>query len=286
MVYETKIQKAQEVVDNFNTSSGNKVNWNQFLKALSEAGGISDETLAECSWEDLKSMGLPALIAKQVAKIFRQSDDEKPKFISPARASSMTTKDLVLNYNPSEADNPVGQRLKALSGGKRFIVFNDDGTIYGDSVGLLQELKDGYPERETVVVDSKPRQVYAVGERIDNLADINPLYPNRCLRPDGTCDQTNRSWAGVSEEIRYLVFLGVTSTREIQVTHETSHNILDIVVSENALGKITQRYPKTYVLYNRLKLENNLPTLKMSLGNSMKMERPNNPFYSADHKEY
>jgi hypothetical protein len=286
MVYDTKIQKAQEIIDNFNASADKKVDWKDFLKQLNAAGGTTDETLSECSWEDLKGMGVPPLVAKQLAKVFRQSDKPETKILSSVRVSVMTPKELLEHYVPTESDAPVAERLKTISKGKKFIVFNEDGSVNPISATLLQELKDGFPERETYFLDGKPCCLYAIGERLDNLADINPLYPNRILRPDGTCDQINRSWQGISDELRYIILLGVSKTREIQVIHETAHNILDIVMSENAEQKLIQRYPKASMLYEQLKRENNLPSLKVSLGNNMKIDKSNNPFYASEHKEY
>lgn len=287
MSYDDKIVKAQEIVDLFNESATKKVDWKEFVKQLNAAGGTTDETLTECSWEDLKTMGVPPLVAKQIAKVFRQSPESRPRIINSVRAASMSLKELVENYTPSESDNAIGERLKSISKGKKFIVFNNDGTVNEVSTKLLQELKDGYPERDIYTLDGKPKPLYAVGDRPDNLADVNPLYPKRILRPDGTCDQTNRSWDGVSEEIRWLILLGVTQTREIVVNHETAQNIMDMVVSEDAEQKLAARYSKTYVVYEQLKSEGNLPSLRVSMGNSLKFEKSNDAFFGdKGHKEF
>jgi hypothetical protein len=285
---ESKTEQARTIINQFNETAENKVDFDKFLKELKAAGGTTDETLSECSWEDLKSMGLPSLVAKQIAKVFRQSDKSEPRVITTGRASAMTPKELMEHYTPSDPDSAVAQRLKSMSNGKRFIIFNDDKSVNTVvSVQLLQEIKDGYPERETYFLEGIPREVYAIGDRPDNLADINPLYPKRILRPDGTCDQTNRSWSDVPDQIRCIVLLGVTQTKEINVTYETAQNIMDIVVSEDAEKRITQRYAKAFVLYERLKKENNLPSLKTSLVKNIRLDKPNDPFYGERvHKEY
>jgi hypothetical protein len=287
MNYDEKIAQAKEIVGSFNGSTEKKIDWENFLKELKAAGGTTDESLTECSWEDLKAIGIPPLMAKQIVKVFRQSSESKPRIINSVRAASMSIRELIQNYTPSESDNAVGERLKSISKGKKFIVFNDDGTTNEASVQLLQELKDGYPERETYTLEGKPKPLYAIGDRPDNLADVNPLYPKRILRPDGTCDQTNRSWNGVSHEVRWLILLGVTQTKEIVVSYENAQAIMDIVVSEDAEQKLAVRYPKAYILYEQLNKESNLPALRTSMGGSLKFEKPNDAFYGdRGHKEF
>jgi hypothetical protein len=130
---------------------------------------------------------------------------------------------------------------------------------------LLDEVRKGLTGREVYVSDGVPRAVYRIGDRPDERFDENPLYPGRALRPDGTCDQTNRSWENVPLRVRQIVYLAATKSRELTVTHSEAHNILDIAVGDNAEGRLAQRFPKAVVALDGALKDNEAPTLKIKI---------------------
>lgn len=273
MSYESKLSRAKEVV-------GNEDVWDAFLGKLHEIGGTNDEALRECSWEDLESCGLPKLVAKRVAAIFRKEEaEERPRVVSPKKAAGMSVRELLENFDPRDPSNPVGVRLTALSNGKRCIVFKDDGSVNVEaSEALVKELRDSFPERETYVVDSRPLPTFKVGERPDQLAEENPLYPGRVLRPDGTCDQTNRSWGGVPLVVRQLLYLAVQLHEIVIGSIDDAHGRLDLALSENAEATVRSRYAKASVRFDQLQGEGKLPSLKVHLAGAVSGGRTNNPF--------
>jgi hypothetical protein len=285
MSYEQKIEQAREAIAANNESAhsggGTGISTSDFFQKLRLAGGTTLEALQECSWEDLQECGLPKFVAKRVAKIFREREQDKkrPTVITERRAQGMAVAELLEHYDPRDPDNPVGKRLSTLSNGGRCIVFNDNGTVNVEpSTTLVDELRDKFPERETMVVDERPRQTFRIGERPDMTADENPLYPGRMLRPDGTCDQTNRSWAGVPFDVRVLVHLTVKETREVVVNQlNDAHTVMDMVFGDDAESKIRQRYSQASVMFDALKQGGGLPSLKLMRtgqnGNGL-----NNPF--------
>jgi hypothetical protein len=214
-------------------------------------------------------MGLPKLLAKRIAQVFRgkNGDAKKRHVLSNARVEAMSIEELLVAYDPSDPDNLVGSRLKKVSKEKRCIVFKDDGSVNVEaSAKLVKEVKEGFPEQETVTVDGGPRKTYRVGQRPGRYADENPLYPDRVLRPDGTCDQTGRSWEGVSTEIRQIVYLAVTKTGEITISNVgNAHDILDIVMSQGAEEKIKGRFREAVIRFGELKNKGELPSLKIEL---------------------
>lgn len=255
-----------------------------FLKALQRAGGTSDDGLKACSWEDLEGMGLPRLLARQVAKVFREDDaNAKPQVITDKVALGMTPSQLLAAYDPRDADNAVGKRLAVLAKGKRCVVIKDDGSVDVDaSVKLLREIRDDEPERE--FVGAPPRKTYRIGERPVEMADENPIYRGRALRRDGTCDQTNRSWDGVSYEVRALLHLAVYETQEVAVrTLDDAHDLMDRAIGEGAEAKLRERYPRASVRFDELKAQGNLPKLKVPRGASANGRREN-PF--GQHRQY
>lgn len=285
MSYEDKIEKAKETISQFNEHVGkdDAVDTEGFIKKLEKAGGTTEAALQGCSWEDLEAMGLPKLLAKQIAGTFRKSEEkDKKPVVSATRAQSMKPEELLKSYDPRDPSNAVSERLKKLSDGKPFVVFNTDETInVVASAKLLQEIRDGYPQMNTVVVEGRPQKTYRVGERPDQMADENPLYPGRILRPDGMCDQTNRSWNGISPIVRTLIYLAVKETGEIKVNQiNDAHNVLDQVLSGDAEQKIRTRYPQASVHYDELEKQGNLPSLKIARSGGAKGK--NDPF----HKEY
>lgn len=46
----------------------------KFIEKLVLYGGVADELLRQCSWEDLEHCGLPRLLARKVAAVFRSVD--------------------------------------------------------------------------------------------------------------------------------------------------------------------------------------------------------------------
>lgn len=52
----------------------NPVNTEKFVEKLVLFGGVADELLRQCSWEDLEHCGLPRLLARKVADVFRAKE--------------------------------------------------------------------------------------------------------------------------------------------------------------------------------------------------------------------
>lgn len=52
----------------------------KFIEKLVLYGGVADELLRQCTWEDLENCGLPRLLARKVAKVFRK-DKVDPNYL-------------------------------------------------------------------------------------------------------------------------------------------------------------------------------------------------------------
>lgn len=284
MTYEDKIERARELVAQHNRSVDpeDQIDFDSFLAKLRKSGGTSEDRLKSCSFEDLQELGLPKLLAKDVAQVFRSgAEPEKKPFVTPNKAAAMGSLELLGRYDPREADNPIGKRLVELSKGNPVIVFNEDGTVNVEaSNSLLEEIRDNYSPRTSVLVEGVPRPVYRVGARPGQFVDENPLYPGRPLRRDEVCDQTNRSWTGVQQVVRVLIHLAVNQTHECRVDSiDDAHSVLDRVMQEDAEQAIRNRYQKASLLYDELKAKGELPSLKIDLGQSD--TRRNDPFAVA-----
>jgi len=289
MSYDSKIATARDTIEQHNSNvTDNKVDFDQFVEKLRNMGGSSDEALKAVSWEDLQDCGLPKIMARRLSYVFRQDskdDGGGSAYISSKKVHSLSNEELLKRYNPKDIKNPVGKRLKDLSDGKAFIVFNDDGRVNVEaSVKLLDDLMDGLDEVETAFVSGRPYPVYKVGDRLDAYADENPLYPGRPLRSGEACDQTGRSWSGVATDVRQLLYIAIKQTRELEVrTVADAGDVMDKVMSQDCtVDTLRSRYPKASKLLDELAKVNRLPNLKIKLGSSS--SKSNDPFNSSKPK--
>jgi len=245
-----------------------------FIQNLKIAGGTSPERLRSMSYEEiLNCMEVvgpikPIALAKGVAGIFRGKEEpERSGYVSARRVERMTTDELVAAFDPEEPGSPVGKRLAELARGRPFVVFSAGRTLdVPTTQRLLRELKQGFNPIDTVVMGQDVRRVYVLGQLPPNLANENPLYPDRALRPGDVCDQTSRSWEGVPHEVRQLVRLAVVNTGEIKVTIDKAHDVLDMALQRDAASQFRTRYLKAAVLYDDLAKTGSLPSLKVPLG--------------------
>jgi hypothetical protein len=256
-----------------------------FIACIKASGGTSEDRLTQLSHEDILEclpgvpgpggvLVKPRILAKAIAQVFRlsklsaadptETTDKKP--VTAKKAERMTPRELVEAFDPEDFNSAVGVRLMAISKGEPFIVFSSGRAVDADTtLKLLQEVKQGYKGRDDVDVNHEVKKVYRIGELPENFADENPLYRNRPLRPDGTCDQTGRSWEGVAMNVRQLVRVAM-DTDDLMVTHEQAHNILDMVMEADALKKLRLRYRQAAIKFDELSKTGALPTLKIQLG--------------------
>ena len=285
MSYEDKIQSARLLLEKHNESiqKESKLDIDTIFQKLSAIGGQTEEALRMCKYEDLESVGFPRLLARQVAEtIFRTKEDDKPKYIKSSLARAMSGEQLIEAFDSKDPGNHVGRILTEKSNNKAFIVFNEDGSVNKKAtIYLFNEVMEGHESRQFYVVDNIPCEVYAVGDRPNRLGSVNPLFPGEVLRPDNTCSQTNRSWSGVDDEVRKILFLARSDTNEFVIKSvQDAHNILDLIITDDAISKVRQRFPKAVLLLKQLRNEGNEPSLRKPMGRNSAVKR-NDPFYST-----
>lgn len=288
MSYNDRIDAALAAINQHNEAVGGKdkqgfLDPDAFIQCVKASGGTSEERLSALSHEDLLACmpaspnGVkPRVLAKEIANIFRSNnapkDDKRP--VSGKKAEKMTPRELVEAFDPEDSSNPVGVRLLAISKGEKFIVYSDGRIVDVDSTfKILTEIKGGYTGRDDVDVNGVIKKVYRIGELPENYADENPLYRDRPLRPDGTCDQTGRSWEGVDLAVRQLIRVAM-DTGELKITHELAHDILDAVLEADALKKLRSRYRKAAVEFDTLAKTGDLPSLKIPLDGGSEGKNP------------
>lgn len=279
---------ALELLRSYNAQNEGAIKENEFLKKVKLMGGTSPEALKSFSFEDVAQAlpeieGIkPVILAKQIAKAWRDlSGSESPERrpISSRKADKLTTEELVAAYDPTDATNPVGERLKKISKGQPCIVFlttTSNDVDVARTLALVTEIKDGYEGRQIF----EGKQVYRVGEVPNRYADENPFYPNRPLRPDGTCDQLNRSWQGIDKSLRQFLRIAIDKHSLVisgNGGRERAHDVLDIALRPDALVTFRSRYPEISLEFDRLEKTGQLPNLKIPLGQPVSQELPS-PF--------
>lgn len=296
MSYNDLIDAAVAAINQHNEAVGEGkpgvLNSGDFFDCVKASGGTNEDRLAALSHEDLlacmpeSTNGVkPRVLAKEIANIFRNKTSENT---TGKKVEKMTLEELLRAFDPEDHTNPVGVRLRQISKGEKFIVYSDGRVVHVEStLKLILEIKGGYNGRDDVNVNGVIKKVYRIGELPENYADENPLYKDRPLRPDGTCDQTGRSWEGVDLSIRQLVRLAMNEG-ELKVSHETAHNILDIAMEADGFKKLRSRYRKASIKFDELVAEaeragcsqrlrnsiaiGNLPKLRIPLNPSSKEE--------------
>jgi len=275
-----------------NTEAPGTIDPNQFILHLKLFGAITEDDLKKLSYEDILECLLPAMnsniivpkgLAKKIATIFRSGEtpesekpEEKPTYLSAKKVDKMSPLQLVCHFDPEEPDNAIAKRLTTLAKNQAFIVFTKGRKVdVKTTADLLAEIRQGFPARDIIVIEGIPKKIYKIGELPNNEVDENPVFAGRPLRPDGTCDQTNRSWAGISEECCQFVRL-VCQTGEMKINVETAHYFLDtILATDEPFKKLIGRFPKTYPTYEEAKTKGTLPRLKIALGGT---QGNNSPF--------
>lgn len=287
--YDAKMQRAESLVAEFNKSLPNlAIPEGELTNHLKNQGAINEAALAFVTEDDLKAIpSIPAILARQIVASFKEktSTEEKPNHVSAKQADRMRFEQLLGNYNPDNQD-AVSRKLGDLSKGQPFIVFLPEGGVdVVTSTNLLKEIRAGFNARPngTIEVKGTYHKIYKIGENPDVEFEENPIYPGRPLRPDGTCDQLNRSWGGVEKKVRQFLWIGVHETREIPITIDKAHDLLDKILqgdSRDRLLNLQRRFQKTALRFQELSEDSRLPSLKIKGGKAAEPNLHNDPFQS------
>ncbi len=276
MAYQERLDSAHQVLTEHNDAIGKGnpgfVDPDEFIDCIKVSGGTNEDRLKRFRYEELlecmpEGKVKPVVLAKQIAGIFRAGGEkETTKPISAKRASAMQPAELVEVYDAEDPKSPIGKRLKDLSRGQAFIVFDGQQIDVKATTKLLLEVKAGHDGRDRYKVGDKFVPVYKVGQAPPNMVDENPFYIGRALRPDGTCDQTSRSWDGVDIKVRQLVRL-ILIHSPISSDTEGVNNLLDKIMEyrDEAFAKLSDRYPKASEEFGKLDESGGLPTLRVPL---------------------
>ena len=291
MSYDDKIRSARDVIAQYNNSVGDeaaKIEADDFVDCFRRAGGVTEAALSACTWEDIENCKVPRLLARQIAAAFREKADNNEKvYIKPSKAKAMSNHDLLEAYDPTEPDSPIARELDARSKGQPFLIIVGQKVIVSASEDLLAELKLGLDPRDTFIWEGVPRPVYKVGDRPDNLVDINPLWTKENLRPNGDCVNINRSWSAVPLRTRQLIFLA-RENGELKIDDlRDAISVHTDALLDEGFNKIAGYAPQAHVELIALEESGNLPSMKRRLNPVAKTSASNDPFHRGEkHRRY
>lgn len=181
------------------------------------------------------------------------------------KIDKLTKKELLEQINQSNPESKIFKHLVNLSRNEPFLVYDDGGKVNIEhSLKLLEEIIVGFTGREFYELNGKLVKVYKLGENDDKLVDENPLFVGKPLRPDGTCDQTNRNYNSISKETRQFLRL-LINNKEVDLVVSTIHDILDVAIQHDGLEQLRKRYPQTALKFDELQKLGQLPSLTMKL---------------------
>lgn len=278
MTLNSKLAGARAILEAHNSSSTKPVDVEGFFTRLTDMGGSSEDALISASWEDLEMCGAPRILARRIAAMFRGDQQQEPQFGSPQRvileetdpdklAKAMTPAQLIAVYDPKQPKSAVGERLKFLSEGKKFLVFNDDGTInQALSCKLIDELDDHGEVEEYVSPEGDVSLVCAVGERPDRTAMEHPLFPGTALR--NGLSECGCDWSNINPQIAQTLYLAVTETKEIDMNVSHEADVYDLAVGSGianaakSLAQINRRCIQAAKLFKERAALGKLPSLR------------------------
>lgn len=272
-----KLHEAAKVYSSHLQSTGRKDEGDSehLVNLIKETlGGTSEASLSLITTADLvhlPGIQVPILVARRIVeKLGGTSKENEQRQVvvvddnPETMAMRLKPNELVSEYDANEPDNAFGKRLKEISGGQPFLIFNSNGHLDVDtSIKCLQELRDNYPPRSVVMVHGEPRQPYKVGERPLRFADEHPLIEGQMLRPDGYSD-TNVEWGRIDFKIRQLLALAAHTTKEIGDPNNQERIVFD-AVEGSTFKEVAARYPRAYNQFEQLDRSQGLPNLKVPL---------------------
>jgi len=292
--YIQKLKIAQEIVDkhNENLETSDRLQWDDILKLIKKMGGTTEDSLGEMTWEDIQDCGVPRLLSRSIAKVFREKETQIPPIVTKEILSQMTVAEILEYYDPNDERNIVTKALKKAANSEvNFIVFNENGKV---DVAGSKKLWDIYRETEMHSPMSNlggtPRTVYKIGETLPKLLDENPILEGRPLI-DGCCYKSGVRWDDIPLEIKQFVrviheFMDDYPTNEIVAKILDFHEMLCKTSTngtwKGTMEKLAKRYPNAWLSYQNMQDEKILPDLKIRTGK--KLKKSNNPF--GTHQEY
>jgi len=166
---------------------------------------------------------------------------------------------------PTEAE----EQLKKRSNGRNCIIFLDNGKVDVEQ-SLYMIRKARHQETpSTFMIDKKMRQVFKVGEFPLDVFFECPLHSN-VLLVDGYCEECGVTYGTDMDRLAFLRLVRTNTSTD------------PMLYKNMDFEQLSKEFPKILIMYNELKEEGKLPSLKRRISKA----RENDPFRVSSHRTY
>jgi hypothetical protein len=264
-----------EFVERFNKGAGqNKLNADEIIGKLKEAGMINDETSSALTAEDLETItSVPKLVARALCKAIQDDPKRSHSITRPSklRAETMTVRQLLESYDPTDYGAPIVRELQdrlgtapnSSSRKPSVIVFNESGTVdIESSERLIREYMFGDPLAEYVTTSTGAKRTHLVGELPQQIVGIHPITREN-LRSSGQ-GSDGFNWAICSLACKQMLYLAVETDELASDTDRIRLLTIYQMASneESGLGLLQNAFPIAAVKFLELEQTGDLPSLK------------------------
>lgn len=289
--YDAKITAFKELLTQFNThiDEDARVDVEGVVKKLRTSGATTDEALKACSWEDIKDCGVPVLLAKQAAKIFRGKVEESAPTDSTAAlvemlkgVDKMEIEELVQKYDPAKPKSPVAVELSKRFANTKPLVFTVEGEFDREAtLERMRQIEQGLPVEDTHFYKKGGLvPAYAVGQGPSKIFDLCPIEKTILLSSQSS--QLHLDWSSVDRRTRQLV--AIAAEKEgLTVAKRTECKALWRAAKEG-FDTVAEEYPEAAMEFRSRETLGTLPTLTTDNPRYNPVtSKPQNPF---GHKQF
>jgi len=220
---------------------------------------------------------LPLPRFRKVWEILREGAEENKEIKSSfsdisALASSLKSigqwsdKDLLEKYSQDDCSNQVEKELKERSCGRNFIVFNEDKTINTElTLNFLREARRRDLPK-TFNDGNKTYLLYPAGEFPNEVYDVCPVTGDILLN-----DYSEKIGVKWDMSLEGRQFVWIMKDQGIETSALSLRDIQKLFKEEGLVG-LKSLYPNVGVIFEDLKVEGKLPTLKTKLSSRKKLD--------------
>ena len=220
--------------------------------------------------EQLKKMG------KEAAKTFLQKVSEVGHKLADKSAS--LSEDLAESLQPvgnwtdlkllqkygKECPPAVEEELKKRTNGRPAIIFHKTGEVDVENSYFMVRKARRQDTPHTFEIKGEIKVLYKVGDFPANVFFECPIHSDTLL-VDGYCEACGRKWDTTEYEKNVFLRLMIENMRE---------KIDMRIYSKNSFDELVREFPGIYHIYERLKEEGKLPSMKRRMSQNV-----DDPFY-------
>lgn len=270
-------ERVQRFIESYNAgaSEGKKVDAQEIVAKLKDAGAVTDQILKAMSQSQITdATGLPAIVATALHKDLQGLDSPlgtHGRRVSRLVAGTMAIEDLFARYNPDEVGSAIAGELLGLAKthigrNPKVITFHADGKVNGElSFKLFQDAIKGDPDIDQVSQDGKLFYTYRIGERVDDVVSIHPITGENLRSNQVSTDGFD--WSNVPDNVRF-VFRHAIETGELnaRMSRRDMAYYYQTANSPQGFTSLCQEFPQAARRYSEAERIGQQPAIKRVRG--------------------